>query len=116
MKAAEKDSWDMDMANQRGLNTKRPTIVFLLSPTKPLPSRIGKSPPAIQWLVKSKEMTGRGKDDREKKISSVATTFCVLETRGKSGKIIDDDSCLLRNFILVFYVFVETWIPRWGKE
>ncbi len=42
-------------ARQRGLNTKRPTIVFFLGPTNPLPSsRIGDT-----VVVKRREMIGR---------------------------------------------------------
>ncbi len=36
-----------DHMDQRGLNTKRPTIVFFLGPTKPLPL-YGQPAPAIQ--------------------------------------------------------------------
>jgi hypothetical protein len=34
------------LQEQRGLNTKRPTIVFFLGPTKPLPSHDQASPHA----------------------------------------------------------------------
>jgi hypothetical protein len=49
---------------QRGLNANKPRIVFFLSPiqyTKPKPMQ---PEPAIQVLVKSREMTGRPKHCR----------------------------------------------------
>ncbi len=48
------------MYNHRGLNTKRPTIVFVLGPTKALQS-YGYARTGDTVLVKSIEMTGRSK-------------------------------------------------------
>ncbi len=46
--------------NQRGLNTRRPTIVFFLELTKPLPSYIRQARTRDTVLVKSRETTGIG--------------------------------------------------------
>ncbi len=67
---------------QRGLNTKRPTIVCFLVPTKPLPHHMDRQARTSDTvLVKSGEMTGieaehclgrwgRGKDDRKQNTSA----------------------------------------------
>jgi hypothetical protein len=69
---------DYQCQTQRGLNTKRPTVVFFLGPTTPLPHHmIMQARTGDTALVKRREMTGRtqtlpwwlggrrGKDDRK---------------------------------------------------
>jgi hypothetical protein len=52
----------------RGINTKRPTLVFFLVPTKPLHNHMDRQARTHDTVfVKNREMTGRrrGKDDRK---------------------------------------------------
>ncbi len=50
---------NVNTMQQRGLSTKRPTIVFFLGPTKPLPSYGFDRQACTTVLVKSREMTSR---------------------------------------------------------
>ncbi len=101
---------------QRGLNTKRPTIVFFLGPTKSLP-RTGDTV-LVRRLGLSREMIGgtkilpcfaggrRGKDDRKQNtlvllLLSSPPTECNSESRGT---------------ILVRLLFLERWIENYERK
>jgi hypothetical protein len=89
------------------LNTKRPTVVFFLGPTRPLQSYDKKGPTSVTVLVTSREMTRtavvavgrRGKDDRKQ------NTLALLE---KTFKLLEGKPCLDTVIIMLTYTVLLT--------